>query len=203
VAFHPPALRAAGVVARASTPASAPTDAASSSSPSPAIATAKADLLAAVAADDEAAIASAADRLSSLAGPGPPPPSPSTWRTLYSNAAGPSGGRVGPLKGRVTQKFHADATYTNSLALGPPGLAQLDLSGTWEAVRPDRVNVVFRTTAWRLFGGLLKGGSTFGAKGGKPPPRGHWSLLFGDDDVRVFRTNKGSLFVLGREEEGE
>jgi hypothetical protein len=95
--------------------------------------------------------------------------------------------------------FHAApaptaGTYTNRLAFGG-GLARLELSGTWEAVRLDRVNVIFLTTRWALLGGLFSGGSAFPAD---KQPRGHWSLLYGDEAVRVFTTNKGSLFVLER-----
>jgi hypothetical protein len=50
-------------------------------------------------------------------------------------------------------------------------------------------------TKWSLLGGAFKGGSAFPAD---KQPRGHWSLLFGDEAVRVFTTNKGSLFVLER-----
>jgi len=145
----------------------------------------------------DAAIQAAAAALATY-GPGPPPPSPSAWRTLYSNSPGPSGGKVGPFQGDTLQFFHpGGGTYTNRLAFGG-ALAVLELSGDWEAVRPDRVNVVFNDTRWSLLGGLFKGGSAF------PPdkrPRGHWSLLYGDEGVRCFTTNKGSLFVLVRAEE--
>lgn len=163
------------------------------------ISTPAARVLAAARAEDAAACLAAATALSKLAGPGPPPPALSTWRTVFSTSPGASGGRVGPFRGETTQVFHASpsttaGTYTNKLAFGG-SLAVLELSGTWEAVRADRVNVVFLDTKWSVLGGLLKGGSTF------PPdkqPRGHWSLLYGDDAVRVFTTNKGSLFVLER-----
>lgn len=159
-----------------------------------------AELLSAAMTNDPRACHAAAAALSALAGgPGPPPPAPSTWKTLLTTSPGPSGGKIGPFQGETTQVFHASptptaGTYTNKLAFGG-SLAVLELSGTWEAVRPDRVNVVFVDTHWSLLGGLLTGGSVF------PPgkqPRGHWSLLCGDEEVRAFTTNKGSLFVLVR-----
>jgi len=159
------------------------------------------DLLVSARARDESACRASASALATLAGPGPPPPAPSTWRTLFTTSTGPSGGKVGPFQGETTQAFHASpvgpasaGTYTNKLAFGG-SLACLELSGTWEAVRDDRVNVVFVNTKWSLLGGAFKGGSAFPAD---KQPRGHWSLLFGDEAVRVFTTNKGSLFVLER-----
>ena len=150
---------------------------------------------------DAPAIQAAAEALAPF-GPGPPPPSPSVWRTLYSNSPGPSGGRVLGIQGETTQVFHPSAapsagTYTNQLAFGG-SLAVLELSGDWEAVRPDRVNVAFTDTRWSVLGGLLKGGPKPFAP--EKRPRGHWGLLYGDGGVRAFTTNKGSLFVLERSE---
>jgi hypothetical protein len=120
------------------------------------------------------------------------------WATLYTDSTGPSAGRVGPLQGEVRQSFNsADATYANTVAW--PSLAlpllRARLTGTASRPRPGRINVVFENTQF-FVAGVAAGERAFPA--GSPGSRGHWTLLYEDDDVRVFETNKGSLFVLGR-----
>lgn len=119
------------------------------------------------------------------------------WTTLYTDSVGPSAGRVGPLRGEVRQSFAPDGTYTNTVAWPSISLPLLaaKLGGTAARRRPDRVDVVFETTDF-FVAGVRVAGRAFGD--GSPGSRGHWTLIYEDDDTRLFKTNKGSLFVLTR-----
>lgn len=119
------------------------------------------------------------------------------WRTLYTDSVGPSAGRVGPLKGEVLQTFAGDASYVNQVSWPSTAFPILSakLAGTASRRRRDRVDVVFESTDFYV-AGVRVGGREFAA--GAPGSRGHWELVFEDDDARVFKTNKGSLFVLTR-----
>lgn len=119
------------------------------------------------------------------------------WATLYTDSVGPSAGRVGPLCGEVRQSFKPNGTYQNTVAWPSITLPLLaaKLGGTAARRRPDRVDVVFETTDF-FVAGVRVGGRAF--PDGSPGSRGHWTLIYKDNDARVFKTNKGSLFVLTR-----
>ena len=121
----------------------------------------------------------------------------SAWRLLYTNAVGNSSGKFGPLIADSTQVFYGAAaepagatSYVNDSALGPLTLA---LSGRcWPASR-ERIQLQFDELRVYLWGRRLLA-RPLGGMGA------HWRAVYGDDDTRVFFTNKGSLFVLVRDE---
>lgn len=122
------------------------------------------------------------------------------WKTVYTSSQGASAGRVGPLTGEVTQTFSPDArAYANAVAWPSAAfpLLRARLTGTYAARpgRPDRVDVVFAGT--EIFVAGVKAVSREFTPG-SPSSRGHWRLLYEDENVRVFETNQGNLFVLER-----
>lgn len=114
-----------------------------------------------------------------------------SWRPIYTTSTGTSGGKLGPFIAEVSQDFPADQPgfYFNKLALGP---LRAELLADYKKVRADRLDVEFKYTDFFL--GPFKRRQEF------PPGRmrGYWRIAYSDGDMRVFYTNKGSLFVLVR-----
>ena len=185
------------MIRRPPPPRATPPAPASSSST---VADAKRDLLTAVASrppPPRAALQPALDALA--AAPLPDEPYSGVWATLYTDSVGPSSGKIGPIQGQVRQSFDRRGAYTNTVAWPSAALPVLraELSGTASKPRPGRVDVAFESTAF-FVGPFKVGERPFPP--GSPGSRGHWRLLYEDYQTRVFESNKGNLFVLGRVE---
>ncbi|KAK9828058.1 hypothetical protein WJX81_006351 [Elliptochloris bilobata] len=101
---------------------------------------------------------------------------------------------MGPFTGRVRQDFPADlpGQYFNKVDFG--GVLRARLLGNYEKTG-NRVDLVFLWTEFSL--GPLKFKKEFPAGF-----KGHWNLKYVDNDMRVFSTNKGNVFVLSKVVEG-
>jgi len=155
------------------------------------------DLIPEARAAVEATAAALAALTPAEAAPAEQPLAGTSWRLLYTNAVGNSSGMFGPLLADSTQVFHGAAAeprgathYVNDSRLGPLTLA---LAGRcWPASR-ERIQLQFDELRVSLFGRRLLT-RPLGAMAA------HWRAVYGDADTRVFFTNKGSLFVLVRDE---
>jgi len=133
-----------------------------------------------------------------------PNPSPCTTRadlfngvhdSVYSTNPGSSGGRFGPLTAAAV--YQTIVNFPSSLvntAVVVPGLLRADLQADFDILSEDQVRVNFRSATLSLFGGLLKSTKQFGV----PNAAGTWKILYVDEDLRLLRANKGSLFVIKR-----
>lgn len=143
-----------------------------------------------------------------------PPPAlypSSQWRLAFTSSEGLSSGRLGPLRGRVTQEFAPavpgsgegqEVAFVNRVSFAG-GLVEFALfarakaapstrqqqSGSQAAPLP-RVDVEFIETRTRLLGVELGRAPSAG--------KGYWQVVFETPSVRVFTTNAGSVFVLER-----
>lgn len=115
------------------------------------------------------------------------------WRTLYNNAAGGSSGKIGPFISTVTQTFHPtlpqycnEALFFGALALKLEGVYKINLE-------EGRIDLEFTSSSFELFTRVLSSKAFV-----KGEMMGHWKILYKSDDMRVFTTNKGSLFILDR-----
>lgn len=88
------------------------------------------------------------------------------------------------------QEFPTLGDYTNVSRLGP---LTLRLKGIYSQGSRERLELEFKQLIVSL-GPLAVYTKDF-APGAM---RGHWRTVFADADLRVFYTNKGSLFVLKR-----
>jgi len=142
----------------------------------------------------------------------------SSWSLDWTDAKGGSSGKLGPIQGVVSQVFamesstkksssSSSSSSTNSGAAAYPsphfesfefvntvtlaaGLAAVDLCAVASG-RPgstDVIDIEFLTTNFRLLGAVVSSIPTQG--------KGFWRVKYQSDDVRVFETNAGSLFVL-------
>jgi len=116
------------------------------------------------------------------------------WATLYSDSKGPSSGRIGPFMAKVEQTFSSDSnTLINSAELGP---LKLSLNVAYEKKTESRITVTFAESKVAVLGGL---GGALEFKNDKQVGRqGYWEMVFADDDLRVFFTNAGSMFIVTR-----
>lgn len=141
----------------------------------------------------KASLEAACQQLSSL-GQDTPGLAPGSWRLVYSNSTGNSSGKLGPFITEVEQVFPADqpGTYYNISRLG---LLSATLRGecTISPNQPNRVSLEFKDVALKL--GQLQLAKKVWEPG---QMRGHWSATYWDDSLRVFNTNKGSLFVMAK-----
>ena len=71
---------------------------------------------------------------------------------VYSAAPGGSSGKIGPFAGKVRQEFTDDATFFNSVQLGP---LQIALRAERTILDKKRIRVTFRETTVSLLGNPL------------------------------------------------
>ncbi|KAI8469579.1 MAG: hypothetical protein J3K34DRAFT_423260 [Monoraphidium minutum] len=122
-----------------------------------------------------------------------------TWRPVYNNSVGNSSGKIkaGPLEivTDVEQVFPSDepGCYYNISRLGLVTAALKGVCGV-SASNPTRVDLEFKEVALKV------GPFQLAKKTWEPGQmRGHWAATYWDADLRVFTTNKGSLFIMRRE----
>lgn len=70
---------------------------------------------------------------------------------IYSASPGGSSGAFGPLTGKVTQSFLGDVKFINRLELFN-GIVKIELNAEREVLDGSTIRVVFRETAFYLFG---------------------------------------------------
>ncbi|KAK9816603.1 hypothetical protein WJX72_002625 [[Myrmecia] bisecta] len=111
-----------------------------------------------------------------------------TWRLVYTNSKGNSSGKLGPFIGRVTQVFPGDtpAQYINKVQIGPFEAAVL---AEYEYARKDRINVTFLNTTFKLGPFRYCKETTM---------KGHWTLKYADEELRILTSNQNNVFVLAR-----
>jgi hypothetical protein len=85
--------------------------------------------------------------------------------------------------------------YYNVSQLGPLSLSLRGKCGVSPAAA-DRVDLEFESVTARVFGAQVA--QKRWAPGAM---RGHWRAKYWDGDLRVFTTNKGSLFVMALDEQ--
>jgi hypothetical protein len=119
-----------------------------------------------------------------------------TWATLFTNASGGSSGKIGPFVSEVTQTFDTHLpTYCNKALFF--GRVALKLEGQYSVVTAEdqsvRVDLEFTRSSVEIFNTEIYSKAF---KGGEM--KGHWKMLYADEEIRVFLTNRGSLFILSR-----
>ena len=120
------------------------------------------------------------------------------WKTIYTNAQGGSSRKIGPFVSVVTQTFHPTLpSYVNEALFW--GALGLKLEGAYSVATTSsesssmRIDLEFKNFAVELFSRVLY------SKPFKPGEMlGHWKVDNAEDDLRIFHTNKGSLFILDR-----
>ncbi|KAL7464769.1 hypothetical protein ACHAXS_006652 [Conticribra weissflogii] len=70
---------------------------------------------------------------------------------IYSASPGGSSGAIGPLTGKVTQSFLDDVKFINRVELFH-GVVKFELNAEREVLDGSRIRVIFRETAFFLFG---------------------------------------------------
>lgn len=86
---------------------------------------------------------------------------------LYSDAAGPSSGKIGPFVAKVVQTFKNNENYVNSLFLGP---VEIESHAKKTIVNNDTIHVDFQEFVVKLFGYEVFSKEVFGS--------GEWKLVF-------------------------
>ena len=119
-----------------------------------------------------------------------------TWTTLFTNASGGSSGKIGPFMSEVTQTFDTHLpTYCNKALFF--GCVALKLEGQYSVVTAEdrgvRIDLEFTRSSVEIFNTEIYSKAF---KGGEM--KGHWKMLYADEEIRVFLTNRGSLFILYR-----
>lgn len=115
------------------------------------------------------------------------------WKCIFTTSKGPSSGKIGPWIGENDQEFPAteDGKYINTLALGP---LQGYIKAGYRRAEGDVIRVEFIEQEFSL--GPLKTKKEF-----EPNAMvGTWRMVYQDEDLRMFYTNKGSLFVMAKKE---
>jgi hypothetical protein len=152
-------------------------------------------------------IRSIAESLETTESPTPRPAlsklSNGSWKCLYTDAPGPSGGKLGPFVGRVYQDVDMDEKqYVNILKVGMKGSKpwlEAKLIATWEVVDDETWEVKFehvQISAWgkqvlfKRFGDV----------------RRIWKITYLDQQLRIMRARRPEkredqafLFVLQRD----
>eukprot|EP01025_Chloroclados_australasicus_P040520 TRINITY_DN4236_c0_g1_i1.p1 TRINITY_DN4236_c0_g1~~TRINITY_DN4236_c0_g1_i1.p1 ORF type:complete len:219 (-),score=24.79 TRINITY_DN4236_c0_g1_i1:586-1242(-) len=120
------------------------------------------------------------------------------WRTLWTDSEGSSAGKIGPFVGTGGQVFPADkpGQYINSLDLFG-GVLRLELTGVYEAAPDSKIELEFKFVK-AFLAGLQVQKRDFPAG-----YKGFWKMLYADDSLRIFNTNKESLFVMYNQEAGK
>eukprot|EP00877_Chromochloris_zofingiensis_P006467 jgi/Chrzof1/2073/Cz11g01260.t1 len=114
------------------------------------------------------------------------------WHLVYTTSTGTSSGKIGPFLTQVEQDFPADepGVYYNVSRLG---LVSARLRGVYQFTTDSRVDLEFKQLS------LAIAGITLVKKDFEPGQmQGFWQIKYVDDDVRVFTTNQGNLFILGK-----
>mmetsp|Transcript_2692 Transcript_2692/g.7095 ORF Transcript_2692/g.7095 Transcript_2692/m.7095 type:complete len:235 (+) Transcript_2692:107-811(+) len=113
------------------------------------------------------------------------------WKCIFTTSKGPSSGKIGPWIGENDQEFppDTDGEYVNTLALGP---LQGYIKATYRHAEGEVIRVEFLEQEFSL--GPLRTKKEFEANA----MVGTWRMVYQDDDLRIFYTNKGSLFVMAR-----
>lgn len=149
-------------------------------------------------------IAESLETVNPTAKPALSPMSNGQWKCLYTDAPGPSGGKLGPFLGRVYQDIDMAAKrYVNILECGKKGAdpwLAARLVASWDVVDEDTWEVRFENvevTAW---------GRRLGFKEFKNVSR-LWKMTYMDDQIRVLRARRPQkredqawLFVLQRDD---
>lgn len=125
------------------------------------------------------------------------------WKCLYTNAPGPSGGKLGPFVGRVYQDVNmASKQYANILKVGKKGTEPwltARLVATWEVKDEDTWEVLFKHLELRVFGRAVLHREFKNV-------RRLWRMTYLDDQLRIMRAKRPGkaddqafLFVLQRD----
>lgn len=119
-----------------------------------------------------------------------------SWATIYTNASGGSSGKIGPFVSEVTQVFDVPSRvedpprYCNKALFY--GALALKLEGKYK-ISEARIDLEFTRSSLELFGKEIY------SKAFTPGEmQGFWKVQYADEEIRVFTTNRGSLFVLAR-----
>lgn len=148
-------------------------------------------------------IAESLETVNATPSPALSPLSTGTWKCLYSDAPGPSGGRLGPFVGRVYQDVDMAAKkYVNILQVGKKGTApwlSARLVATWEVKDAETWEVQFQHLELRVWGRRLLHQEF-------KDVRRLWKMTFLDEQLRVVRARRPEkredqafLFVLQRD----
>jgi hypothetical protein len=114
----------------------------------------------------------------------------SLWKLVYTASTASSSGKLGPVVGKVTQRFPSNkpGQYINRVAFGP---VSLDLLADYSYKQSDYITVDFVHIQ------LILGDKPVFTKDFRNAG-GYWKVKVANEDVRVLYSNSGSVFVLKR-----
>ena len=92
-----------------------------------------------------------------------------THDLIYSASPGGSSGAIGPFVGKVSQLFVDDLRFINRVELFG-GILKIELNAERKVLDEKRIRVVFKETAFYLFGNEVKRGEVKGS--------GIWENIF-------------------------
>jgi hypothetical protein len=114
------------------------------------------------------------------------------WRLAYTNSTGASSGTTGLLVGsEVSQRFGSGGELSNSVFLLSRNFLEIRITGVISSVSKDNAKIKLAFEDLSVF------------LGGKVPiftqkskAEGYWKVMYQDENLRIFTTNAGSIFVL-------
>lgn len=118
------------------------------------------------------------------------------WKLMYTNAKGIENGHLGPFKATVMQSFASEGNgfFENILEFGILQVAlaaQCSYKAADNEMNADtKLNIQFKESKISLAGIDLTRNQDKG--------RGYWKMVYCDRDLRIFFTNKESLFIFQR-----